>query len=98
MSGKLIFVSGLTGSGKTTLVQKALESVDTLEVLLTYTTRPRRDGEQRSYEYVFLTEDEYMWMKKTSPNWDETIFSGYKYASDANKYIKDLNSGVNVIV
>ena len=98
MSGKLIFVSGLSGSGKTTLVQKALETVDTLEVLLTYTTRPRRDGEQGSYEYVFVTEDEYIWMKKTSLKWDETVFSGYKYASETNKYIKDLNSGVNVIV
>ncbi len=98
MLGKLIFVSGLTGSGKTTLVQKALATVDTLEVLLTYTTRPQRDEEQGSYEYVFVTEDEYVWMKNASLKWDETVFSGYKYASDANKYIKDLNSGVNVIV
>ena len=53
MLGKLIFVSGLKGSGKTTLVQKALESVDNLDVHLTYTTRPQRDEEQDSYEYVF---------------------------------------------
>ena len=98
MPGKLIFVSGLTGSGKTTMVRKAVESVENLEVLMTYTTRPQRDGEQDSYEYVFVTEDEYVWMKNASLKWDETIFSDYKYASDANKYIEDLIKGVNVIV
>ncbi|MDB5160296.1 MAG: guanylate kinase [Candidatus Saccharibacteria bacterium] len=98
MQGKLIFISGLTGSGKTTLVQKALESIENLEILLTYTTRPRRDGEKDSYEYVFVTDDEYIWMKSASLKWDETIFGEYKYASDANKYIEDLHNGVNVIV
>jgi guanylate kinase len=98
MSGKLIFVSGLTGSGKTTLVQKVLGAVENLEVLLTYTTRPQRDGEQDSYEYVFVTDDEYIWMKSASLKWDETIFGEYKYASDANKYIEDLGNGVNIIV
>lgn len=98
MQGKLIFISGLTGSGKTTLVQKAVESVENLEVLMTYTTRPQRDGEQDSYEYVFVTDDEYVWMKSASLKWDETVFGDYKYASDANKYIEDLYRGVNVIV
>jgi guanylate kinase len=98
MSGKLIFVSGLTGAGKTTLVQKAIESIESLEVLLTYTTRPPREGEESSYEYVFVTDDEYVWMKSASMKWDETIFGDYKYASDANKYIEDLAKGINVIV
>ena len=57
--GKLIFVSGLTGAGKTTLVGKALKAIDNLEVLLTYTTRPKRAGEGGSYEYIFVDDEAY---------------------------------------
>jgi guanylate kinase len=96
--GKLIFVSGLTGAGKTTLVGEALKTIDNLEVLLTYTTRPKRAGEENSYEYVFVDEEAYQIKKSLSSNWDETTYNGYKYASDAEKYIDDLNVGRNVIV
>ena len=40
MQGKLIFISGLTGASKTTLIQGVSEAVDGLRVLLTYTTCP----------------------------------------------------------
>ena len=96
--GKLIFVSGLTGAGKTTLVGKALGGIENLEVLLTYTTRPKRAGEESSYEYVFVNDEGYDAAKNQSSNWDETIYKGYRYASDAAKFIKDLENGVNVIV
>jgi guanylate kinase len=96
--GKLIFVSGLTGAGKTTLVGEALKEISDLEVLLTYTTRPKRATEDDSYEYIFLSDNEYDNLKALSHNWDETIYNDYKYASDAEKFINDLNEGKNVIV
>lgn len=96
--GKLIFVSGLTGAGKTTLVGEALKSIDNLEVLLTYTTRPKRANEDKSYEYIFLSNEDYETKKALSNNLDETIYNGYKYASDAEKFINDLSEGINVIV
>lgn len=94
---KLIFVSGLTGAGKTTLVGEALKAIDNLEVLLTYTTRPKRADEDKSYAYIFLSDDEYNAKKALSDNWDETTYKGYRYASDAEKFINDLNEGINVI-
>jgi ribose 1,5-bisphosphokinase PhnN len=98
MAGKLIFVSGLTGAGKTTLVRSAVSNIKNLEILQTYTTRPMRDGEENSCEYVFVDEAEYAQLKASSNNWDETTYSGYKYAADASKYIQDLANGINVIV
>lgn len=98
MTGKLIFVSGLTGAGKTTLVGKALDNIDNLKVLLTYVTRPMRQGEEDSYEYVFVNDEQYDSIKKLSSNWDETIFHDVKYGSDAEIYKRDLQLGVNIIV
>jgi guanylate kinase len=96
--GKLIFISGLTGAGKTTLVGEALKVIDNLEFLLTYTTRPKREEEDDSFEYVFLNTKEYESKKALSNKWDETIYKGYKYGSNAEKFINDLQQGINVIV
>lgn len=98
VSGKLIFVSGLTGAGKTTLVCGALDVIENLEPLLTYTTRPPRADEQPSREYMFVSDTEYEAIHAQSQKWDETIYDGHKYASDAEKFIADLAAGKNVIV
>jgi guanylate kinase len=98
MSGKLIFVSGLTGAGKTTLIGESLKRIDNIEVLLTHTTRPIRVGEESSYQYIFVDEEGYELAKNKSNNWDETIYSEFRYGSDAEKFINDLDSGINVIV
>jgi len=98
MSGKLIFVSGLTGAGKTTLIEAALKRIKNIEPLLTYTTRPMRLDEEHSHEYLFVNDKEYELAKSKSRNWDETIFNTYKYASDGDIFINHLSRGVNVIV
>lgn len=95
--GKLIFVSGLTGAGKTTLIGEAFNVIDNLEVLLTYTTRPKRAIEDQSYEYIFLNDEEYDVRRANSNKWDETVYKGFKYGSDAAKVIADLHKGSNVI-
>jgi hypothetical protein len=72
--GKLIFVSGLTGAGQTTLVGEALDNIENLKVLLSYVTRPMRQGEEDSYEYVFVNDKQYDVIKKHSNNWAKPYF------------------------
>lgn len=98
MTGKFIFVSGLSGAGKSTLVRAALESIEDSETVVTYVTRPMRAGEENAMEYVFVTDDEYESLKVKSNNWDETVYAGYKYGADGEKYMNDLKNGMNVIV
>ena len=98
MFGKLIFVSGLTGAGKTTLVGEALGNIDSLKVLLTYVTRPMRQGEGDSYEYAFVSNEQCDVIKKLSSDRDETIFHDVKYGSDTEVYKRDLQLGTNIIV
>ena len=98
MTGKFIFISGLSGAGKTTLVHAALDAIDNIETVVTYVTRPMRAGEKIAPEYVFVNNDEYAARMAQSQNWDETIYAGYKYGADGEKYITDLQNGINVIV
>jgi guanylate kinase len=57
--GKLITVSGPTGSGKGTLMRHALARYPQLLSPLSYTTRPRRANSVENSHYAFISEDEF---------------------------------------
>jgi guanylate kinase len=98
MAGKLIFISGFSGAGKTTLVRYALETVPNLVYLQTTTTRPLRNGEHASHEYIFVTDSEYEQRRSASNSWDHTDYGGYKYGANIDDYTRQLERDINVIV
>jgi len=88
MTGRLIFVSGLSGAGKTTLIRAALDELSNLHYLKTVTTRRPRVDEGESFEYQFVSDGEYDELRAKSANWDHTDYQGNKYGAD----IDDINS------
>jgi len=56
-SGKLIIVSGPAGSGKTTVCDRMLAEVPTVERVVTSTTRQPRGGEVDTVDYYFFDHD-----------------------------------------
>ena len=52
--GALFVVTGASGTGKTTLVRKALDNVPGLKFSVSATTRPIRPGEKDGVDYHFL--------------------------------------------
>jgi guanylate kinase len=97
MPGKLLIVSGLSGAGKSTLIAAALHSLSELRYLRTATTRPMREGEERSYEYEFVSPAEYTKRREHSLDWDETLYHGYAYGADVDVSRRLLASGTNII-
>ena len=55
----VIVVTGTSGAGKGTLERAVLPRVPDLELAVSATTRPRRQGEQEGREYYFVTNDEF---------------------------------------
>lgn len=56
----LIFISGVSGSGKNTIINKVLEkNKHNLKFLTSCTTRKIREGEIDGYSYHFLTEEQF---------------------------------------
>lgn len=53
--GKIFYVMGKSASGKDTIYKKLLERLPRLKTVVTYTTRPIRDGETEGVEYHFTT-------------------------------------------
>jgi len=97
MKGSLLFVSGLSGAGKTTLIDYALRNVPALEYLKTVTTRPRRPSEATSNEYLFVSDEEYERYKIASQHWDHTEYNGCEYGADVEDVRRKLEKGTHII-
>ena len=57
--GKVFVVSGPSGAGKDTIIQKALVGLDSVYYSVSATTRKPREGEVDGLDYHFLTNVEF---------------------------------------
>lgn len=57
--GILFVISAPSGTGKSTLARRLLESVPGLAFSVSYTTRPRRAGEESGREYHFVDDERF---------------------------------------
>ncbi|HUG44216.1 MAG TPA: guanylate kinase [Acidobacteriota bacterium] len=57
--GRLFVISGPSGSGKTSLTNRLLEAVPGLRFSVSYTTRPKRKGEEHGKQYFFVSPEDF---------------------------------------
>ncbi len=60
----LFVVSAPSGTGKTSLLQNLLETVDALSLSISFTTRPQRPGEQDGVDYHFVSRQEFLRLRE----------------------------------
>ena len=70
--GKIFYVMGKSASGKDTIYKKLLERFPGLKTVVTYTTRPIRDGETEGVEYHFTSVPQLEQMK-TEGNREQNV-------------------------
>lgn len=83
--GKIFYVMGKSASGKDTIYKRILEAAPELRTVVTYTTRPIRDGETEGSEYHFTTEESLAKMKDQGKVIEsrtyQTVFGPWSYAT-----------------
>ncbi len=96
--GRLIVVSGPSGSGKDTLIRAALEAIPELALIASATTREPREGEVDGRDHVFLTREEFeRWVEEDRLlEWAE--YSGNLYGTPKQSVEELLESGRSVIL
>jgi len=57
--GDVFVISAPSGSGKTTICRYLLQRVESLELSISYTTRPRKPGETDGKDYFFINEEKF---------------------------------------
>lgn len=92
--GKIFCVMGKSSTGKDTIYKKILENSDlTLERIVTYTTRPIRQGEKNGVEYYFTDEDGYKSLSNSGKIVEErvynTVHGPWRYFTVDDENIKD---------
>lgn len=63
-TGLLFIVSAPSGTGKTTLCNRLVESFNDLHRSISMTTRPPRPGERDGMDYIFIEKEEFLKRKK----------------------------------
>lgn len=61
--GKILVIVAPSGTGKSTLIEQLQKDIPSLEWSVSYTTRPRRQGEIHGQDYFFITEKEFVTRK-----------------------------------
>lgn len=96
--GILIVVSGFSGAGKGTLMNKLIQEYDNYALSISATTRTPRPGEEDGREYFFLKKDEFESRIKNGGFIEYACYCDNYYGTPKDYVEKQLDAGKNVVL
>lgn len=97
-NGLLIVLSGPSGSGKDTVLEKLLKLDDNIVKSVSATTRPSRDGEIDGKDYFFVSEETFCNAISNKTLLEYAKYCGNYYGTSKKAVEKLLNSGKDVVL
>jgi guanylate kinase len=96
--GKVFVITGPSGVGKGTLIERLLERVPELELSVSATTREPRAGEEDGRDYHFLTPDEFERRADAGDFLEHATYSGNRYGTLREEVERRLEQGRSVVL
>ena len=96
--GTLFVISAPSGTGKSTLARRLLESVPQLAFSVSCTTRPRRAGEENGREYEFLDDARFDAMVAAGGFLEWAHVFDHKYGTGLAAIERILAAGTNLLL
>jgi len=96
--GMPIVLSAASGTGKTTLAQRLLKSIDNIAVSVSYTTRAPRGKEQHGVEYYFIDQEQFDHMVKCNEFIEWAEVHGNLYGTAFTEVQQRLEQGQDVLL
>jgi guanylate kinase len=96
--GNLIVISAPSGSGKTSLANRALEEVPQLKFSVSHTTRKPRPGERDRVEYFLVSEKEFEEMIEQDTFLEHARVYGNYYGTSRAFVDEQLSVGYDVLL
>jgi len=87
--GLAFVVSGPSGAGKNSAIDRLLERVSGLAYSVSYTTRPRRAGEKDGVDYRYVTREEFARLLAQGEFLEHVTYLGDQYGT-ARSQIRDV--------
>ena len=98
-SGLVFVLSGPSGVGKSTLIERLKADQFPITHCVTATTRPRRQGEEHGVHYYFLTDDEYDHLLEAGQFLEHAVVHNlYRYGIPLHSIRDGLRRGHDVIL
>jgi guanylate kinase len=98
MTGLLIVISGPSGVGKDTIIERLLKMDANLRYSVSYTTRPRRDYEVDGVHYSFVTKPKFEELIGRGEFLEWADYNGYYYGTSRTRVEKLQRQGLDVIL
>jgi guanylate kinase len=98
VSPRLFVISGPSGVGKGTLISRARDLVDDLEVAISATTRRPRPDEREGREYHFLSEREFARRVAAGEFLEHVRYAGNRYGTLRSEVVRRLADGKSVLL
>jgi guanylate kinase len=98
VSARLFVISGPSGVGKGTLISRARDLVDNLEVAISATTREPRPDERDGREYHFLSEQEFARRVAAGEFLEHVRYAGNRYGTLRSEVDRRLAEGKSVVL
>jgi guanylate kinase len=95
---KLFVVTGPSGAGKGTLIQRLLERRSDLKLAVSATTRARREGEGEGREYHFLSEEEFLERAERDEFLEHVVYVSGRYGTLRSEIERIFNEGRSCVL
>lgn len=96
--GSLIVISGPSGAGKGTVIQKLLEMNNNAWLSVSCTSRPIRSNDIEGVTYYFLTKEQFEEKIKNNEFLEYAEYNGNYYGTPKAKIQEKLDQGIDVIL
>lgn len=96
--GSLFTIAAASGSGKTSLVKALIETLDHVQVSISHTTRPSREGEINGKHYLFVSKERFLTMIAANDFLEHAEVFGQYYGTSRTWVEQTLQQGIDVIL
>jgi guanylate kinase len=98
VTGLLIVISGPSGVGKDTIIERLLKLDPNLRYSVSFTTRPKRDYEVNDVHYSFVSETEFEALIGRGDLLEWARYNGYYYGTSRTRVEELQAQGLDVIL
>lgn len=96
--GRLVIISGPSGSGKDTILKEALKALPEIKFSISSVTRPMREGEIEGEKYNFISKEKFEEMIKNDMLLEYNNYIGNYYGTPKAPVEKVINEGGEIIL